>query len=290
MKKSHIFILCLIFVTSSGVGVGAALGLSKIGVNNSNVEYGEVYPTPSGQLEQDEREVPENGYKTGGDIKLPDIIHDETYSKSDAPSNSTTPTPHRKPNITEAGVGDKINISPTIEIGNDITLVSENGPVPNPDTQTYTYSVTAKGGLGGLTYHLYASRNAKDTISNHTGNFINIPSVGTGKYILLVVDATGNAFKKEIKGFIKINKPLTTSQLSLRLSRSTPDKSMGAYFASGYEMTFKGLKSSDPKPTNYTSIYSNIASGYWKEVRVISVEYNDYNKITKITMSVTYNY
>lgn len=294
MKKSHtILTLCLIFVVSSAVGIGVALGLYRIGFKDSDVEYGMVYPTLSGDslLEQNEQQVIVNGYKTGNaKKKQPDIIYDEHSTKWDAPLEKNTSVPSSEPFVTEEQGGDEIVVPTTIKIGNDITLVTKNSPIPNPETRTYTYSVTAKGGLGALTYHLYASRNATDTISSHTGNFVNIPSVGNGKYILLVVDATGNALKEEINGFITINQQLTTSQLSSRLSRSTPNKSMGAYFASGYKMTFKGLKSSDPKPTNYTSIYSNIASGYWKAVRVTSVEYNDYNKITKITMSVTYNY
>lgn len=307
MKKTQaILVLCLIFLLSVGVGVGAVLGFSKFGANQPEVliANNQSSSTKNDKIDTGKKTVTPPGYDApitqDKSTETPIVVSPSTNDGAvveqpkqwDAPAQKSEPTPPVSNDqiFVEESVGDKIVVPTTIKIGKDITLTSENSPVPNPDTQTYTYSVTATGGLGDLTYHLYASKNAKDTISNRTGRFVNIPYVSGGKYTLLVVDATGNAFKKEVSGFTTINKQLSTTELSRRLSKSTPDRSMGIYFANGYKMSFTGLNSGDPKPTNYTSIYSNIASGYWKSVKVTSVEYNDYNKITKITIHVTYNY
>ena len=303
MKKTQaILVLCLIFLLSVGVGVGAVLGFSEFGANQPNDQPSF---TKKDKIDAEEKTVTIPGYdapitqdksSTETPIVVSPSANDgavvEQPTQWDAPTQKSVPTPPISNDqiFVEESIGDKIVVPTTIKIGKDITLTSENSPVPNPVTQTYTYSVTATGGLGDLTYHLYASKNATDTISNRTGRFVNIPYVSGGKYTLLVVDATGNAFKKEVSGFTTINRQLSTAELSRRLSKSTPDRSMGIYFANGYKMSFTGLNSGDPKPTNYTSIYSNIASSYWKSVRVTSVEYNDYNKITNITIHVTYNY
>ena len=314
MKKTQaIFVLCLIFVLSAGVGIGAVVGISQLSDKNTTPELndngGVIVSDNTNNVSIDSkkenldesskinRSDKENGASKGqskdqvvinaggstGDIVLKP--QNEEIVIGDEITTSTT----NEVNTEEQSTYTKIGIPPTIKIGDNISLVTENKPLPNPDTRTYTYNVKAMGGVGGLTYHLYAARNAKDTLSNRTGNFVNVPYVSGGKYILLVVDARGNAFKKDITGFVFINQQLSTAELTRRLSKATPDRSMESYFASGYKMQFTGLKSGDPRPTNYTSIYSNISSEYWKSVRVTEVEYNDYNKITKITISVTYN-
>jgi hypothetical protein len=171
----------------------------------------------------------------------------------------------------------------------NITLVSTNGPTPNPETRTYSFSATASGGWGQYTYYLYPTRNAQDTLVSTSGSFTNVAPSSSGKYMLVIKDRTGQEFTKEIKGFTTILNKLTTQQLTTRLSKSTPDQGLGKHFASGYKIKFTGLNSGDPVPTSYTQIYSNIASGYWSKVKVTAVEFNDYNKITKITISVYYN-
>lgn len=171
----------------------------------------------------------------------------------------------------------------------DITLESVNGPIPNPETYTYSFTANASGGLGQLTYYLYPTRNAQDTLVSISGSFANVAPISGGKYVLLIKDRTGQEFTKEIRGFTAILNKLTTQQLTTRLSKSTPDQGLGKHFASGYKIKFSGIQNGDPIPTSYTQIYSYIASGYWSKVNITAVEFNDYNKITKITVSVYYN-
>lgn len=171
----------------------------------------------------------------------------------------------------------------------DITLESVNGPTPDPETRTYSFAATASGGWGQYTYYLYPAKNAKDTLVSTSGCFVNVAPISSGKYIVLVRDIMGKEFTKEISGFKTILKRLTPQQLTTRLSKSTPDQGLGKHFASGYKIKFTGLNSGGPVPTTYTQIYSNIASGYWSRVKVTAVEFNDYNEITEITVSVYYN-
>jgi hypothetical protein len=171
----------------------------------------------------------------------------------------------------------------------NITLVSTTGPTPNPETRTYSFTATASGGWGQYTYYLYPTRNAQDTLVSTSGSFTNVAPSSSGKYMLVIKDRTGKELTKEIRGFTSILNKLTTQQLTTRLSKSTPDQGLGKHFASGYKIKFTGLNSGDPVPTSYTQIYSNIASGYWSKVKVTAVEFNNYNKITKITVSVYYN-
>lgn len=257
MKKNQaILILISIFVVSAALGVGGTWAVKKLGANN---------PVAINDP---------NVFGGGGSVSV-----EENKPTEPEVDSITVTEDYGKP------IGDEENNMPTV----NITLVSTTGPTPNPETRTYSFTATASGGWGQYTYYLYPARNATDTLVSTSGSFANVAPISGGKYVLLIKDRTGQEFTKEIRGFTTILNKLTTQQLTTRLSKSTPDQGLGKHFASGYKIKFTGLNSGNPVPTRYTQIYSNIASGYWSKVKVTAVEFNDYNKITKITVSVYYN-
>lgn len=291
MKKSQaIIVLVLIFVVSAGVGIAGSWLIKNMGGGDNYVA--EETSVPSGTITKNNPPTtttpsPQN---PKGSKPKKDGVSTPQENKSTSPSKPIQ--------IGDNGDSDKVNgtvleaDAPVIDVkvpSTEIAITKINGPIPNPETKTYSLSAVASGGRGTLTYYLYPARNAQDTLVNTTGIFTGLKSSSNGKYILLVKDQYGKECKKEITGFYAILNKLTTQQLTARISTSTPDVTLNKHFAKGYKIKFDGLKSGDPIPTGYTQIYSNIASGYWTRVKVTSVEYNDYNKITYLRISVYYN-
>ena len=293
MKKNQaILVLISIFVVSALLGVGGTWLVKNLGAKNVVAVNGPIVSGGGGSVS-----VEENDSSEPAPAPVPTPTPSQEYTpKQKEPAPHNNESRGQKPlevNVKseedsqyEQPLGEPKDMNmPTA----NITLVSTNGPIPNPETRTYSFSATASGGWGQYTYYLYPAKNAKDTLVSTSGSFANVAPISSGKYMLVIKDRTGKELTKEIRGFTSILNKLTTQQLTTRLSKSTPDQGLGKHFASGYKIKFTGLNSGDPVPTSYTQIYSNIASGYWSKVKVTAVEFNDYNKITKITISVYYN-
>lgn len=296
MKKNQaILILISIFVVSAALGVGGTWAVKKLGANNP-VAINDPNVFGGGGSVSVEENKPTEQEKAPSPVPTPTPSQEYTpKQKEPAPHNNESRG--QKPLEVDVVVsGEDAQYEQPLGEPKDmnmptanITLVSTTGPTPNPETRTYSFTATASGGWGQYTYYLYPTRNAQDTLVSTSGHFTNVAPSSSGKYMLVIKDRTGKELTKEIRGFTAILNKLTTQQLTTRLSKSTPDQGLGKYFASGYKIKFTGLNSGDPVPTSYTQIYSNIASGYWSKVKVTAVEFNGYNKITKITVSVYYN-
>ena len=292
MKKNQaILVLISIFVVSAALGVGGTWLVKNLGVEKAIAVNGPTVSGGGGSVSVEENDTTE---PAPAPVPTPAPSQDTPKQKEPAPHNNESHgqkplevnVKSEEESQNEKPLGEPKDIHmPTA----NITLVSTTGPTPNPETRTYSFTATASGGWGQYTYYLYPTRNAQDTLVSTSGSFTNVAPSSTGKYMLVIKDRTGQEFTKEIKGFTTILNKLTTQQLTTRLSKATPDQGLGKHFASGYKIKFTGLNSSDPVPTSYTQIYSNIASGYWSRVKVTAVEFNGYNKITKITVSVYYN-
>ena len=294
MKKNQaILVLISIFVVSAALGVGGTWLVKNLGAKNVVAVNGPIVSGGGGSVSVEE-DKPAKQEQAPAPVPTPAPSQDTPKQKEKTPYNNESHG--QKPlEVNVKSEEDSQNEKPLGEPKDihmptaNITLVSTTGPTPNPETRTYSFTATASGGWGQYTYYLYPTRNAQDTLVSTSGSFTNVAPSSTGKYMLVIKDRTGQEFTKEIKGFTTILNKLTTQQLTTRLSKSTPDQGLGKHFASGYKIKFTGLNSGDPVPTSYTQIYSNIASGYWSKVKVTAVEFNGYNKITKITVSVYYN-
>lgn len=292
MKKNQaILILISIFVVSAALGVGGTWLVKNLDVKKAIAVNGPIVSGGGGSVSVEENKPAEQE-------KAPSPVPNPSPSQEYRPKQKE-PAPHDNESRVQSPTDNILagnDQGKSISEGNNtnittanITLVSTTGPTPNPETRTYSFTATASGGWGQYTYYLYPTRNAQDTLVSTSGRFTNVAPSSSGKYMLVIKDRTGKELTKEIRGFTAILNKLTTQQLTTRLSKSTPDQGLGKYFASGYKIKFSGIKSGDPIPTSYTQIYSNIASGYWSKVKVTAVEFNGYNKITKITVSVYYN-
>ena len=183
MKKNQaILVLISIFIVSAALGVGGTWGVKKIGAKSS-VDYGGL--------------VAVTGGGGGGSISPANPVEPTpTPTPTPEPSQGYTPVQEPSPQVPDQRVQSPIdNIpaekdngkslgdgnNPTMPTAN-ITLVSVTGPTPNPDTRTYSFSATASGGWGQLTYYLYSARNATDTLVSTSGSFANVAHIPSGKY------------------------------------------------------------------------------------------------------------
>ena len=277
MKKVQaVILLFLTFTSSFGIGMVGSWIFSQKEDGNIEPYYAQTSPI-----------------KEGKNSSTPIQSGDNDSFKREEPiaQKTTTIVKEVEENKDAIEPGEQLDaikeVGIKIDFSKEIKLVTLDGPNPDPEKRTYSLTAIAEGGIRELTYLLYPLKNAKDTLVSNSGNFTDINPCSNGKYILLVKDAYGNELKKEVSGFINILRKLTPQEVTTRLSKATPDQSLKYYFPQGkYSIKFEGLKSGDPVPTTYTQIYSNIASGYWSKVKVTNIEYNDYNKITRIYINV----
>lgn len=185
-------------------------------------------------------------------------------------------------------VHDSITPPPPTPIYEAISILHIEGPTPNPTTRKYSLTITAKGGKGELTFSLHPMNNPSQIIENHTGTFNGIHYTTNGKYSLIIRDESNNELVKEIGGFKTIYNRYTLPELTNRLSKNTADKNFEKHFDTNCKLHFLGIKTDDPIPTGHQQIHSNISARYWERVDVTDVEYNDYNKITSLTIQVYY--
>jgi len=289
MKKNQaILVLISIFIVSAALGVGGTWGVKKIGARSSVDDGGLVAVTGGGG---------------GGSISPANPVEPTpTPTPTPEPSQGYTPVQEQSPQVPDQRVQSPIdNIpaekdngkslgdgnNPTMPTAN-ITLVSVTGPTPNPETRTYSFTATASGGWGQLTYYLYPAKNPKDTLVSTSGSFSSVKPNGNG-YILLIRDQYRNEFTQKIGKFKTIYKKYTTEELTKLLSTDSPNKSLAKQFVSGCKLKFDGIPQGQPKPTGHLQINSNIAAGYWQRVKVTQVEYNEYNQIVSIRMNVYFN-
>lgn len=305
MKKSQVIIvLVLIFIISTALGVGGAFVVKNmqgaggtgetmgaagpsLTVDNRADKSSNVQTTQSVNVEETKPATSEVAAPTEVNAVSQEVVSVESstlLTTAEDPISATNAINSEKDKLSATSQSLEINLS-----SEEIMIEELDGPNPDPKNRTYSFSVMAYGGRGDLIYYLYPAKNAKDTLKNATGEFTEVKPIPTGKYVLLIKDQYGKEVVKEITGFVTILKQLTAQELTKRISTSVPDKDLEKYFAKNYSVKFDGIKSGDPVPTSYTQIYSNIASGYWSRVKVTSVEFNDYNKITKIRFNVYYN-
>lgn len=130
------------------------------------------------------------------------------------------------------------------------------------------------------------------------GHFKDVPySKADGSiYTIAVFDAKADTIlcrKDEVTGFIKqksVSKKMTVAELQAKIDKR--DQSlMGVgendYLAPDYTLTFVGLPKDAPnKPDNLYEVFEKLDMETWVSVTVSSLEYDDMNRISGITLKV----
>lgn len=139
-----------------------------------------------------------------------------------------------------------------------------------------------------------------DTIvKNQDGKFSKIKPVATEQYRLTItwrdsVGYAGLAFDTIISGFKQIEKPKVKKMEASELERyiNACDRKLTRFnnqIVPTVTFNFTNISDGEMVPETIDEIYNKIKFGKWLSVNVVSVDYNDDNKITAITMTINHN-
>lgn len=133
---------------------------------------------------------------------------------------------------------------------------------------------------------------------SNDGHFTNVPySKADGSiYTLAVYDAAMDTIlckMEQVTGFIKqksVSKKMTVSELQAKIDKRDPSLigvGENDYLAPNYTLTFVGLPKDAPnKPENLYDVFEKLDMETWVSVTVSSLDYDDMNRISGITLKV----
>lgn len=272
MKKSVAIILFVTVFLSSMIIGGGVIYLVKKSHHPAPAPmvYGGV-----GYTEHVETEKPSTGILQPHAITpaLPQVVEEEPIQKPE-------PNPEVK--------------MPVQDETEPLKIVSVGNPIP--ESENCTYALEVKANRVNAVYKLYRSeRDTEPLYVSNDGNFsgiagLKVPKQQKGAYWLRITcdSDPDQVVTQRVDGFRAYPARVSIGALSKMLSQSSADKSVEDHFASKYKMHFIGLHENEPKPTQYTQIYSNISARYWEKVEVTKAEFDAYNRVIDITIKVKY--
>ncbi|MBO4673399.1 MAG: zinc ribbon domain-containing protein [Bacteroidaceae bacterium] len=135
-------------------------------------------------------------------------------------------------------------------------------------------------------------------VRSDDGRFKDVPySKADGSiYTIAVFDAKTDTIlckMEQVTGFIKqksVSKKMSVSELQAKIDKRDPSL-MGVgendYLSPNYTLTFVGLPKDAPnKPENLYDVFEKLDMETWTSVKVSSLEYDDMNRISGITLKV----
>lgn len=190
----------------------------------------------------------------------------------------------------------------------DSTYVNETGltlpPVINVGDLTfedegYTFEVSVENRpLTGYYVAILNAHNDKIVISkSNDGKFTKIPfsEADGGSYIIALVDVSNDTIICNIEkpGFIRqkaVSRKMTIPDLQTRINKRD-ESLMGIgendYLAPDYKLKFIGLPSDAVNiPSTLGEVFDKLDNEIWSSVKVNSLEYDDMNRISMISLSV----
>lgn len=170
------------------------------------------------------------------------------------------------------------------------------GPFIEEASKTYKLTIRLtkefndriKGLKSPFLFELYAPNSTTPTYSSALGSFSGVlPSATSerqpGTYTLKITDTeSGDVIEKEVKGFMPIYNKVTCAQLTKNFNSGGPS----SFIHEAKGVHIKLLNCTELPPTTLYDVYTRLAAN-WTRVDVTSVEFNERNQITDITIRVT---
>lgn len=175
---------------------------------------------------------------------------------------------------------------------NTIAIHASN---PKLNGGTYGFTASCENIPSGTNYH-YELWNNKLVKKSTDGHFSGVPGTANGKYKLCVVsDKDGeNLGNIEISGFKEISTDgvkMSKGQfqaLLLNLRESTLLGGRNPQVAKSISFTFSDIQDGENRPFDVQSIRDKISFGVWKSAVVISVAYDEKNRINSAVVKPVY--
>ncbi len=196
-----------------------------------------------------------------------------------------------------------------VEVKNDSIYMAETGLELPPEIEItelnfegegYSFDMKVKYlKTSNIYFAVLDPYNDKKIIAkSNDGHFTNVPySKADGSiYTLAVYDAQMDTIlckKAEVTGFIKqksVSKKMTVAELQAKIDKR--DQSLigvgeNDYLSPDYTLTFVGLPKDAPnKPKNLYDVFEKLDMETWVSVTVSSLDYDDMNRISGITLKV----
>ena len=179
--------------------------------------------------------------------------------------------------------------------------VSVGDYVADYSSLTYSFIVTLNDFPAKATaeFCLFDVANNDTIVKNQDGRFTRVKPSPTEQYRLMItwrdsVGYTGLPFDSILSGFKQIEKPKVKKMDASELERyiNTCNRKLTQHnnqISSNVRFNFTNLNGGEMVPETIDEIYNKIKFGKWLSVNVVSVDYNDENKITAITMTINHN-
>lgn len=172
---------------------------------------------------------------------------------------------------------------------------------PKQDYKTMAYNFTVSiNNLPEQAVATFTVSNKNIVVAqNNDGQFKAIPSNDNGRYQLEIKwkDSKGNprfGIDTLITGFKHFEKPkmpkLEASELEKRINRRD-NKLLGKNISlsSNLRLFFTNIREEEKCPETIDEIYNKFKFGKWSSINVVSVDYNDSNQATMITISINHS-
>ncbi len=179
--------------------------------------------------------------------------------------------------------------------------VSVSEYTPDYSSLTYSFTVTLKDFPEKATadFCLFDIATNDTVVKNQDGKFTRVKPVATEQYRLMItwrdsVGYEGLAFDTIISGFKQIEKPKVKKMEASELERyiNSCNRKLtqrNSQISPNVSLNFTNLNDGEMVPETIDEIYNKIKFEKWLSVTVESLEYNDENKITAITMTINHN-
>lgn len=137
----------------------------------------------------------------------------------------------------------------------------------------------------------------KVVAKSNDGKFSAIPfsnaEGGSYRVQILAIGTDSVCASADVPGFIKqkkVSKKMTVAELQTKITKRDPSL-MGLgendYLAPDYKLKFTGLpKDATNVPQVLAEVYDKLDMGTWTSAKVTSLEYDDMNRVSQITMKV----
>ena len=267
MNKRKLFGLIAVGLASAAAGFLATGGLDKIKSGPQETVVAEVQETP-------ETATQTPTPKTEKEVESPDT------SMVSPPSDATNEVP----------------------AGNMKIRVSRN-PVASANG-TYTFSVIASGipPYSNVVYTFNQGR--RGWVNSNNGTFTGVAPETRSVTVYALAKRDGQLVAKAettVSGFDKLPATATSDKPKLSVSqvatmfrnrekglRYSDDHLRHPLIAKHLSLSFSGLRPGDAKPQVINDIYDKLNFGLWQSANVVSLSYDNDNKVNGIHFSVTY--
>lgn len=170
---------------------------------------------------------------------------------------------------------------------------------PTLQGKNYSFTVELRNSKAiDVVFEVWDSNSAKKIAQSQDGKFQNIPGCKSGVYRVCAIDKTDDSViaKTDVAGFNIVADPeptpqnqMTAAALQTLINQRSQKIVGGKHPQISKNLTFNVIGESELNGCNLTNVYSQMQFGLWNSVMVVSVDYDENNRIVHATIQPNSN-